>query len=372
MVCYWIYNIEWKSDMNFISLIMVFFSVLGAVDRIIGNKFGLGKEFERGFMLLGSLALTMIGMIVISPIIIKWLLPVLNFISDFVPIDSSIFPASLFANDMGGALMSCEIAKNTQIGNFNGFVVASMMGCTISFTVPIAFELVPHNRQKDVIFGLLCGIITIPIGCFVAGIAAKISMLSLLINLVPLTVFAIIIVAGLWVIPNVCISVLSAFGKIIKIIITIGLIIGIVKFLTGYEIIKGTVPIEDGAYIVFNAGIVMTGAFPFLSIISRLLEKALKKLGDKLKINEISAMGFVSTLATSITTFDKIKDMDKKGAVINAAFIVSASFALTDHLAFTLAYNCDFVGYVILGKLISGILAVIAALTLYKHIYKKD
>ena len=41
---------------------MLVFSMLGALDRIIGNKFGLGKEFERGFMLLGNMALSMMTM----------------------------------------------------------------------------------------------------------------------------------------------------------------------------------------------------------------------------------------------------------------------------------------------------------------------
>ena len=37
--------------------LMVIFAVLGAIDRIIGNKFGLGEKFEEGIMAIGSLAL---------------------------------------------------------------------------------------------------------------------------------------------------------------------------------------------------------------------------------------------------------------------------------------------------------------------------
>ena len=50
--------------MNVLSIIMLVFAILGALDRIIGNKFGLGAEFEKGFMLLGTMALSMIGMII--------------------------------------------------------------------------------------------------------------------------------------------------------------------------------------------------------------------------------------------------------------------------------------------------------------------
>ena len=53
--------------MNIMTTVMLVFSLLGAFDRIIGNRFGIGKEFEKGFMMFGANALSMIGMIVISP-----------------------------------------------------------------------------------------------------------------------------------------------------------------------------------------------------------------------------------------------------------------------------------------------------------------
>ena len=37
--------------MKYLTIFFLIFSMLGAADRIIGNRFGLGKEFERAFML---------------------------------------------------------------------------------------------------------------------------------------------------------------------------------------------------------------------------------------------------------------------------------------------------------------------------------
>ena len=51
---------------DYLTVVILFFSVLGAVDKILGNKFGIGKEFEKAFMLLGTMALSMISMIVLS------------------------------------------------------------------------------------------------------------------------------------------------------------------------------------------------------------------------------------------------------------------------------------------------------------------
>ena len=47
--------------------------VLGGVDRLRGNKWGFGDKFEAGFMLLGSMALSMAGMICLTPVLAQWL-----------------------------------------------------------------------------------------------------------------------------------------------------------------------------------------------------------------------------------------------------------------------------------------------------------
>ena len=142
--------------------------------------------------------------------------------------------------------------------------------------------------------------------------------------------------------------------------------------LTGIEVLKGTASVEDGIIIIFNAAVVMTGAFPLIHILSRILAKPLGALGKVLKINGTSVTGLVSTLATSITTFDMVKDMDKKGVVINSAFAVSAAFVFTDHLAFTIAFQSGYLVSMIVGKLISAVLAVAVAGVVYNKMYKGE
>ena len=53
-----------------------FARALGAVDRIIGNRFGLGEKFEEGIIAMGSLALSMIGIICLAPVLAGLLRPV--------------------------------------------------------------------------------------------------------------------------------------------------------------------------------------------------------------------------------------------------------------------------------------------------------
>ena len=57
-------------------LIMALFAILGGLDRILGDRFGLGKEFEDGITAMGSLALAMLGIICLAPVLASLLRPV--------------------------------------------------------------------------------------------------------------------------------------------------------------------------------------------------------------------------------------------------------------------------------------------------------
>ena len=90
-------------------------------------------------------------------------------------------------------------------------------------------------------------------------------------------------------------------------------------------------------------------------------------MGGKLRINETSAMGFISTIATSMATFEMMDDMDNRGVMLNSAFAISAGFTFAGHLAFTFALCPDTAGPMMVGKLVSGVAAVVFAMLLFKN-----
>lgn len=354
--------------MNIVSVIMAIFAAVAAIDLIIGNKLGLGREFEKGINMLGNLTLSMLGMIVLSPILSSLLSTPLRAFSEIVPIDPSAFISSILANDMGGAQVSLEIANSEKIGYFSGLIIGSMMGATISFTLPFVMGAVDKEQRKNVLLGLLCGICTVPVGCFAAGLIMGLSTLSVLLNLLPLILISVILALGLLLFQNASVKIFNIFGIIIRTIVIIGLVIGILEFLTGFDILPYTDPqtTMSGVEIIFNIACVMAGAFPLLYIISKLIAKPLGALGRKTGMNEKSLLGFISTLATSVTTFGMMKEMDDRGVILNSAFAVSAAFTLADHLAFTLSFKAEYLPAVIAGKLISGAFAVALAAIIYK------
>ena len=56
--------------------LMAVFALLGALDRIFGNRLGLGKEFEEGILAMGSLAMAMLGIISLAPVLAAVLKPI--------------------------------------------------------------------------------------------------------------------------------------------------------------------------------------------------------------------------------------------------------------------------------------------------------
>ncbi len=117
--------------------IMVGFMVLGAIDKIIGNKFGLGEQFEEGIMAMGSLALAMVGVVSLAPVLANILEPVVVPLYSALGADPSMFATTLLANDMGGYPLAMQLLK-VKRQDFRWSDSWCYDGPTIVFTIPVA------------------------------------------------------------------------------------------------------------------------------------------------------------------------------------------------------------------------------------------
>lgn len=342
--------------------IMVVFAVLGAIDRIIGNKFGLGEKFEEGILAIGSLAISMVGIIALAPVLADLLKPIVVPVYSFFGADPAMFAGTILANDMGGAPLAQALALTEEAGKFGGLIVGAMLGPTIVFTIPVALGIIAPDDRKYLATGVLAGVVTIPIGSFVGGLIAGFPIIMVLRNLVPIIIIAVLIVLGLLKFQNGMIKGFTIFGKIVVAVITIGLISGIVEQLTGIVVIKGMNPLSEGFEIVAEIAIVLAGAFPLVYVITKVFKKPLMALGKVLGMNDVAAAGLVASLANSIPMFGMMKDMDNRGKILNVAFAVSAAFVFGDHLGFTAGFDSTMIVPMIIGKLVAGITAVIVAI----------
>ena len=346
--------------------VMAAFAVLGAADRIFGNRLGLGESFENGIQAMGSLALAMVGTIAIAPVLAAVLRPVVVPVFSFLGADPAMFAGTILASDMGGGALARELAADPQAADLGGVVCGSMLGATIVFTIPVALGILREEDRPALAKGILAGIVTIPVGIFVGGLVGGFPVGMVLGNLLPIVLIGGLIAVGLWRWEGAMIKGFSIFGKGIVALITVGLAAAIVEELTGFTVIPGMAPIEEGFLTVGAIAIVLAGAFPLVRVLTRLLKKPLVKLGGLLGINDTAAAGLVASLANSIATFEMVKEMDYRGKVVNIAFAVSAAFVFGDHLGFTAGFAPELLPAVIAGKLAGGVSAVAVALWLTK------
>ena len=344
--------------------IMAGFAVLGALDRIFGNRFGLGEEFENGILAMGSLAVAMLGIICLAPVLASLLAPVVVPVYSFLGADPAMFAGTILACDMGGASLAQELALTPEAAALGGLLAGSMLGATIVFTIPVALGILREEDRPALAKGILCGIVTIPAGLVVGGLVAGFPVTMVLRNLIPVAIIAALIAFGLWKWEKAMIKGFQVFGKGVIVVITVGLAAAIFESLTGIVLIPGLAPLSDGFETVGEIAIILAGAFPLVYTVTKLLRKPLISFGKRLGINDTAAAGLIASLANSIATFGMVKDMDDRGKVVNIAFAVSAAFVFGDHMGFTAGFDPQMLPAVIAGKLVGGAAAVAVALLL--------
>ena len=361
-----------------IMLIMMIFMLVGAIDKIMGNKFGYGEEFENGFNAIGPLALSMAGVVAAAPVLAKILGPIITPVYPIFGADPAMFATTLLACDMGGYPLAMELAANETMGNFAGLILGTMMGPTIVFTIPVALGIISKEDRSYLGAGVLAGMITIPIGCIVGGLAMsamteyKLSFLVILQNLIPVIIIAALIVIGLWFAPAGMIKGFNVFGTGVTIVITAFTAIAVFEQITGImfplfdvmaikDEVTGISPLDSGLLTCGQIGIVLIGAFPMVKFITKTFGGALGKLGSALGMNDKGSAGMVANLANNIAMFNILGEMNPKGKLLNVAFAVSAAFVFGDHLGFTAGNEPEMIFPVIAGKLAAGVTALILA-----------
>ena len=356
--------------------------LLGAVDKIMGNKLGYGEKFDDGLNAIGPLAISMAGVVAVAPLLATLIQNTIGGFFTSIGSHPAMLATTILACDMGGyPLATALAADNPSIGQYAGLLLGTMMGPTIVFTIPVALGIIKEEDRSYLGAGVLAGMITIPIGCIVGGIVMNVmgkgpngevlnlDILTQIRLLIPVIVIALLIVAGLWFIPAKMIAGFNVFGQAVTILITAVTAIAIFQQVTGIMLPVFSVMVDDngvshldeGLLCCGQIGIVLAGAFPLVKFITDKFGGALANVGKALGINDKASAGMVANLANNIAMFDILGEMDPKGKLLNVAFAVSAAFVFGDHLGFCAGNNQGMVTPVIVGKLVAGITAIIVA-----------
>ena len=180
--------------------IMAVGAVLGGVDRIAGNRFGLGKRFEEGFTLLGPTALSMSGIICLTPLLSRFLRFALVPIWNFLGLDAGLL-AGILAIDMGGYQLAGELSASQEMVRYAGLVIAATLGCTITFTIPVGMGMLKSGDRLFFSRGMLIGTGTLPVTMIVGGLLSGLSFLQIVLQSLPVLLFCFLLMFGIWRFP---------------------------------------------------------------------------------------------------------------------------------------------------------------------------
>lgn len=348
--------------MNQILMIIMSLGVLfGGIDRILGNKFGYGEKFEEGFQLLGSMALSMAGMICLAPVLADVLGRVVVPFYQMIGADPSMF-GSVLAIDMGGYQLAKELAVDSRIGSYAGIVVSAIFGCTLVFTIPVGMGMIQKEDQKFFAKGMMLGLAAMPTGLFAGGVLLGLSLWECLHQNLPIFVVALLLLVGLWKIPDRMVKGFYALAKGIRALVTAGLLLAAVESLSGWALIPGMAPIEEAMGVVSAIGVVMLGSLPAAKFLCKVLEKPFIRLGAGMGMKPQSFTGMLLGLVSPVPVFSMYQEMDAKGKVAVGAFLVSGASLLAAHMGFTVSTEPDMLAALLCGKLCGAVSAFILAL----------
>ena len=144
-------------------------AVLGGVDRICGNRLGLGKRFEEGFMLLGATALSMAGIICLAPLLFGFLEHMIAPLWNGIGLDPAPL-GGILAIDMGGYQLAQGLAQKEEMANYAGIVIGATFGCTVTFTIPVGMGMIEKKERPLFAKGMLIGLGVMPAALLLGGL----------------------------------------------------------------------------------------------------------------------------------------------------------------------------------------------------------
>lgn len=341
--------------------IMAAGAVVGGMDRIFGNRLKLGERFEQGLILMGPTALSMVGILCLAPLLSGVLERCVAPACRALGMDPGIF-GGILAIDMGGYQLARDLSLDARVGRYAGILVAATLGCTVSFTIPVGMGMLEKDHRPDFARGILFGLIAMPPALLLGGLMTGLSLPETCLNSLPVLVLSGLLLLCILKFTDAAIRGFGVFARIIQILTTLGLVLGAVQYMTGLSLLPGLTPIEDGMAVAASIGIVMLGSLPVAELLRRCLEKPLGWAARHTGMNSASVTGLLVGMVSVVPAIVLVRDMDRRGRVVNAAFLVCGASGLAAHLGFTAGVEKNMILPMLASKLLGGFLGVILAL----------
>lgn len=350
--------------MNFPIAVLLLCAMLGLFDKIIGGRLGLAEEFDRGMTMMGSLALTMSGVYCFSVMLGRWLAVVLQGVS--LPLDPTILVSSVLAVDMGAYSIADTLCQNPAQKIFSGILLASTLGATISFSLPIALGSVKGEDSKTLMTGMVYGIISTPAALIVGGLLSGMGLKQLLVSLVPVLVICVLLALCIFYGGDKAVRAFALVGRGINLLAIVLFALVVVQVFVGLPAVEFVDPalIGEVLTIVFKISVIVCGSFILSHLVLKYLMHPILSLAVKIHVNEFAIIGMLLNLITSVSMFSVFDKMDRRGQLMNAAAAVTSGFVFGGQLAFVASVEGGAVLAFILSKLVGGVVGAGIAMLL--------
>lgn len=349
--------------MNAVIAFLLFFAAIGLIDKILGNRFRYGEEFDKGIDLMGPMALALVGIYCIGVYAAEANAEAIASFSAFLPFDASVIVGSLLAPDMGGLPVSLQIAETREIGVFAGMLLSTTVGVTVCFQLPVCMSGIKDKNDIGILMkGFIIGLAVIPPGIIIGGFMLGLTVSELFWNFLPILVLCGVLLLGFKISANVTSSILTLFGNLVRVlslvlfaVVIIGAYVPTLS-LADYDLVA------DAFISVGKMASVVCGSLVFSKIALKLFERPFKYIAALMKTNEYAVIGLILSLTTTFAMLPLFPKMDTRGKLLNAAFSVGGAYLLGGQMAFVSSLTTGWeITVFFVTKIIVGICAVLAA-----------
>ncbi len=376
-----------------ITYIIMACCVVGGVSYIINDQSELGQSFNEGLHAMANLFIPICGLMASVPFLTVFIPRYIGPIFNLVGADPVLAAAFIMAPDCGSFALATEIGQTPDLFPLiiaTGFMCAS----TISFNVPIGLSMLEKEDHKYLALGTMSGFLSVPFGVLItslivafthpairttfttAGDPDHVTMLTIgmiIKNLIPLIVICLLLALGLKLFPNGMVRGFKVFGKIMTGALAAVVVACIVQHYTGLftnilHIGWGFNPILADEEDTFRAiellgtiAMMLTGAFPMVTLIRKYLSKPLEKLGRLAGLETSGSIGLVACLPNGLALFPFIKDMRPQDKVTCLAFLVCGGYCIGDFLAFNVNFQPNLLIPVFVGQVCGGVIGILFA-----------
>ena len=346
-------------------------ALIGALDCVFGNRLKLGDKFQDGFLCMGPTALSMVGIICLAPLLGRICGTVAVPVFRVFGIDPAMF-GCILANNMGGYPLATAMADVQELGLYSGLIVSSTLGATIVYTIPVALGLIPKINQDDFATGVMIGLVTVPIGSVAGGLVMGLELGVLICNTIPVALISGLVIAGFLILKSKVVRGFMYFASFLRVITILSLGVAAFVSITHVRLAIGLDPIEEALEVVTDMCVVQLGSIPLPYLFINLMKRPLAAAGRMLHINDVAVAAFPISCVNVMSVFMLVKDMDRRGIILSAAWYTNTICILTAHYAYTQSVDSSMVAPMMAAKLTGGVLAVILACFMTKNMKERE